>query len=60
MNDLKEQLTRIEAKLDRYSERTTRAEERIKGLEGYAKIGLTLVLAIAGYIAKSFLATKGL
>jgi len=45
ISEVKQALRRIEAKLDAYSERTTRSEESIKHISGQIKIIVTMALA---------------
>ncbi len=54
---MKEELTRIEAKIDRidekldnHLERIAKAETSLEGVRGSIKIGLTLILTIAGWL----------
>jgi hypothetical protein len=45
---------RLETKLDKYGERTTEHAEQIKTLQGYAKYGLTIFLAVCGFFAAAY------
>ncbi len=52
-------LDRVEAKLDDHLSRLSTAEASIEWLRGHAKVSVTIVLTVAGFLASLYF-TKGM
>lgn len=58
LRDFKNQLDRIEAKLDSHMERIAKTETDMKWVKGAVKIGMTLILTALSGLISLLLGTK--